>query len=104
MMFLLDTHVVSALRRRDRADPAVVAWADAVPVAQVYLSAITVLELELGILRTERRDAARARPFVRGSMDKSCAGSMRGFWPSTRRSLSPARGCMFRIPGRNATP
>jgi predicted nucleic acid-binding protein len=56
-MFLLDTNVVSELRRRDRADPVVVAWADTVPVAQFYLSAITVLELELGILRMERRDA-----------------------------------------------
>lgn len=56
-MFLLDTNVVSELRRRDRGDPAVVAWADTVPVAQIYLSAITVLELELGILRMERLDA-----------------------------------------------
>ena len=56
-MFLLDTHVVSERRRRERADPVVLAWADTVPVSQFYLSVITVLELELGILRMERRDA-----------------------------------------------
>jgi predicted nucleic acid-binding protein len=56
-MFLLDTNVVSQLRRRERADPTVVAWADTVPVSQFYLSAITLLELELGIQRIGRRDA-----------------------------------------------
>ena len=58
-MFLLDTNVVSESRRRERADPAVVAWADTVAVSQSYLSAITLLELELGILRMERRDTRR---------------------------------------------
>ena len=49
-MYLLDTNVVSELRRPVRA------WADRTPAALFWLSAIRLLELELGILRLERRD------------------------------------------------
>ncbi len=58
-MFVLDTNVVSELRRPDKANPQVLAWAVATPLAHFYLSAITVLELELGVLLMERRDAAQ---------------------------------------------
>jgi predicted nucleic acid-binding protein len=57
-MYLLDTNVVSELRRATagKADPRVVAWAASVPVASLFLSVVTVLELEWGVLRIERRD------------------------------------------------
>nr|VFJ54322.1 MAG: hypothetical protein BECKDK2373B_GA0170837_10469 [Candidatus Kentron sp. DK]VFJ60747.1 MAG: hypothetical protein BECKDK2373C_GA0170839_10846 [Candidatus Kentron sp. DK] len=55
-MFLLDTNVVSALRRPEKADPNLAAWAAETPAAGFYLSSITVLELELGVLLMERRD------------------------------------------------
>jgi toxin FitB len=58
-MFLLDTNVLSELRRRDRTDPKVAAWADAVHPADLFLSAITILEIEAGTLMLERRDAAQ---------------------------------------------
>lgn len=58
-MFILDTNVVSELRRSDKAHPNVVAWADNMPLAQIFLSVITVLELELGVLQAERRNAAQ---------------------------------------------
>jgi predicted nucleic acid-binding protein len=60
-MYLLDTNVVSELRkaRSGKADAHVVAWAEAVPVATLFVSAITLLELELGVLLIERRDAAQ---------------------------------------------
>ncbi len=58
-MFLLDTNVVSELRHPEKADPRVLAWASAAPVASVFLSSITVLELELGVLLAERRNAAQ---------------------------------------------
>lgn len=58
-MYLLDTNVLSALRRRDRTDPKVAAWADSVAPAALYLSVITVLEIELGVLAVARRDAAQ---------------------------------------------
>lgn len=55
-MYLLDTNVVSELRKAARADPVVSGWAEAVPAGKFWLSAITVLELEIGVLRIERRD------------------------------------------------
>lgn len=54
-MYLLDTNVVSELRKA-QADNNVVAWARSVTAPSLFLSAITVLELETGILRIERRD------------------------------------------------
>jgi predicted nucleic acid-binding protein len=58
-MFILDTIVVSALRRPDKTDPRVVAWASSQPLSSFFLSAITVLELELGALSLARKDAAQ---------------------------------------------
>jgi len=60
-MYLLDTNVISELRksRTGRADPAVVAWADAVPAAHLHLSVISLLELELGVLQVARRDSVQ---------------------------------------------
>lgn len=58
-MFLLDTNVVSELRRRDRTDRNVAAWADALDPADLFLSAITILEIEAGTLLIERRDPAQ---------------------------------------------
>ncbi len=57
-MFVLDTNVISELRkaRTGKADAKVVAWATSVPPALLFISAITVLELELGTLLMERRD------------------------------------------------
>lgn len=58
-MFILDTNVVSELRkiRVGKADPHVERWADSVDAGSLHISAITVLELEVGILQLERKDA-----------------------------------------------
>jgi len=53
--FLLDTNVISELRRRS-ADPGVVAWVDARPTSDLFVSAMTLYELERGILGRERKD------------------------------------------------
>lgn len=60
-MFLLDTNVVSELRkvRAGKANPKVAAWAESVDASELYLSVITLKELELGILRLERKDAGQ---------------------------------------------
>lgn len=57
-MYVLDTNVVSELRkaRAGRAAPQVIAWADAVPAALMFVSALTVQELEHGVLLAERSD------------------------------------------------
>lgn len=60
-MFILDTNVVSELRKANagKADRHVVAWAAGVATGSLYLTAITVLELETGVLSIERRDRAQ---------------------------------------------
>jgi toxin FitB len=57
-MYVLDTNVVSELRkaRNDKADRHVVEWAVKVSPSAMFLSAISVLELERGVLQIERRD------------------------------------------------
>lgn len=56
-MFLLDTNVVSELRRPSRADPRVSAWARSASMERLFLSVVTILELQQGILLSARRDA-----------------------------------------------
>jgi hypothetical protein len=58
-MFLLDTNVISELRRPDKADRNVLAWANAVPAANFFMSAISILEIELGARLIGRKDAAQ---------------------------------------------
>lgn len=60
-MYLLDTNVVSELRKAKsgKADAGVIAWAAGIPASELFLSAISVLELEMGVLLVERRDAAQ---------------------------------------------
>jgi toxin FitB len=58
-MFLLDTNVISELRRPEKADSNVLAWASSTPAARFFLSAISILELELSLLQAARRDVAR---------------------------------------------
>ena len=60
-MFLVDTNVVSELRKAKsgKAHRCVIAWAAKVPAGSLYLSVITLLELEIGVLQIERRDTAQ---------------------------------------------
>jgi len=58
-MFLLDTNVISELRRPDKADRNVAAWANAIPAASFFMSAISILEIELGALLIARKDTAQ---------------------------------------------
>ena len=62
-MFLLDTNVVSELRkvRSGKADPNVAAWADSVDAGTLYLSVITIQELEMGVLLAERKDGTQGK-------------------------------------------
>lgn len=58
-MFLLDTVVLSELRKRDR-NPNVVRWLAGAPADDLFLSAVTIGEIERGILRQRAKDAAFA--------------------------------------------
>lgn len=61
-MFLVDTNVVSELRkaRQGKANSNVVRWRVAADPSTLHLSVITIHELEIGILLSERRNAANA--------------------------------------------
>jgi toxin FitB len=59
-MYLLDTNVLSELRRRKR-DPNVLAWVQAVDSSDLYLSTVTIGEIELGITQQLRRDSVFAQ-------------------------------------------
>jgi predicted nucleic acid-binding protein len=64
-MYILDTNVVSELRkvRLGKADENVAKWADSVATPDLYLSVVTIQELEIGVLLAERRDAIKGAIF-----------------------------------------
>lgn len=79
MNYLLDTNVVSELRKigDGKADPRVVAWIEAEDASLFYVSAITILELERGVLGVQRRDArqgARLRSWLDDHVRPEFAG------------------------------
>jgi len=76
-MYLLDTDVLSELRRRDRTDPRVAAWADHVDALDLFLSAITILEIEAGTLMVQRRDQAQGA-MLRAWIDKKVLPAFEG--------------------------
>jgi toxin FitB len=72
-MYVLDTNVVAELRKAKagKADANVTAWARNVSPPSLFISAITLMELELGVLRVERRDRAQGavlRAWLDGSV------------------------------------
>jgi predicted nucleic acid-binding protein len=71
-MFVLDTNVVSELRkvRSGKANPGVGAWATSTPSAQLFVSAITIHELEYGVLLAERSDPQQGA-LLRAWLDRS---------------------------------
>ena len=78
-MYLLDTNVVSELRkvRSGKADLHVAEWADSVDAADLFLSVVAVQELEIGVLLAERRDpvqGAMLRAWLSGHVLPAFAG------------------------------
>ena len=64
-MYLLDTNVVSELRKvgAGKGDQAVSHWSRSVNVAELYLSVVTIEEIEIGVLRIERQDPVQGNMF-----------------------------------------
>ena len=58
-MYLLDTNVVSELRRA-RPHPSVLAWIRDVPAGDLHVSAVTIGEIQAGIEVTRAQDPAKA--------------------------------------------
>lgn len=77
-MFVLDTNVVSELRkvRSGRANPGVASWAEQIPSAEMFISAITIHELEQGVLLMERSDTAQGA-LLRAWLDQSVAAAFK---------------------------
>lgn len=69
MTYVLDTNVVSALRVPGR-NPAVQAWADSVPVSDQFVAAITLAEIERGVIAKERTDPSQGEHLRRWFDDK----------------------------------
>lgn len=63
MKYLLDTNVISEMRKLQRANSSVLRWEASVDARDMYLSAITIFEVELGILQLERKDKLQAQIF-----------------------------------------
>lgn len=59
-MFLLDTDVMAELRRGAKADAPVAAWANALAPEQLFLSAVSLLDLETAAMRHAQREKAQA--------------------------------------------
>lgn len=59
--FLLDTNVVSELRKGERADPGVLGWFEAVDSDELYLSVLVIGEIRRGIELIRRRDPSSAQ-------------------------------------------
>ena len=60
-MYLLDTNVVSELRKAARADSRVVAWAEQTDIQAMHISVVSIMEIRLGILAVQRKDKAQAK-------------------------------------------
>ncbi|WP_136615939.1 MULTISPECIES: type II toxin-antitoxin system VapC family toxin [Mesorhizobium] len=59
-MYLLDTNVISELRRRDRCEPNVRTWAQSKNPTELYVSAVSILEAQIGALGAARKDVKKA--------------------------------------------
>jgi predicted nucleic acid-binding protein len=77
-MFLLDTNVVSELRkvRSGKANPGVAAWAEKVPSVELFISAITIQELEHGVRLMERSDPTQGA-MLREWLDQSVTAAFK---------------------------
>ena len=76
-MYVLDTNVISELRKGKKAQRSVRMWAQALPTASLFLSVVSVLELEIGTLLVERRDrnqGAILRAWIDGHVLPSFSG------------------------------
>lgn len=77
-MFVLDTNIVSELRkvRNGKANPGVAAWAEKVPSVELFISAITIQELEHGVLLMERSDPTQGA-VLRTWLDQSVTAAFK---------------------------
>jgi len=56
LSYLLDTNVISELRKGERAEPSVSSWFDGLADQEIYLSVLTIGEIRRGVESVRRRD------------------------------------------------
>lgn len=97
-MFLLDTNVVSELRkaRAGRADKNVIAWAAGMSAASMFVSVITIQELEIGVLLAERRDRPQGAVLRRWLEDQVLPAFAERIIPVD--AVVARRGAMLHVP------
>jgi len=91
-MFLLDTNVISELRRRERADQGVLRWASLISESAQFLSSVTILELEVGALSMKRKDVVQGNAlwtWIRNSVLPQFAGRILPFDVETSLHCAP---------------
>jgi toxin FitB len=91
--YLLDTKVVSALRVRGR-NPVVEAWSASVPLADQFVSAFSIAEIERGVIAKERADAEQGAVLRRWFEDNvlpAFTGRVLGFDLAAARVLAACR-------------
>ena len=59
-MYLLDTNIISEIRK-PKPHGAVVAWIEAMPESELFISAVTIGEIQLGIEKTREQDVVKAK-------------------------------------------
>jgi toxin FitB len=94
-MYLLDTNVLSELRKRQRTNPNVAAWLATVQPTHLYLSTMTIMEIEIGTLRLLRRDPAQGgdlRRWIDAKILPAFAGRILDFDTITARRGAPLHG------------
>ncbi len=99
MTYLLDTNVVSALRKPDR-HLAVRAWATTVNPGELFVAAITIAEIERGVIAKERTDRAQGallRSWFEDRLLPSFSGRVLSFDLPAARSLA-----RYRVPEGDA--
>lgn len=97
MTYVLDTNVVSALRVRGR-NPVVEEWAASVPVAEQFVTAMTIAEIERGVASRERSDPRQGEVLRRWFADRvlpAFSGRVLGFDLAAARVLAT-----YRVPER----
>ncbi len=96
-MYLLDTNVISELRKAktDKMHRRVNAWAKSVSATTLFLSSISILELEIGIFLLSAAIPCRGSSFAPGWTDMCCRLSKIAFSPWIRQSRSDAQRCMY---------
>jgi toxin FitB len=81
-MFILDTNVISELKRKDKADRNIARWSESQSLDKCYLSVVSVLEIEIGARRAARNDrlkAAHLRDWIDNYILREFAGRILAF-------------------------